>query len=99
MAAQAKGYLDRVRAEAVKIVAQAQQEAARSAAARKSRAARRPCRPSSRWSQKQLATVLPALRQAVEDIHHAKQAWLTHWEASGVHVAAAIAKRLICAAS
>ena len=45
--------------------------------------------------QKQLATVLPALRQAIEDIHHAKQAWLSHWEASGVHVAAAIAKRLV----
>ena len=45
--------------------------------------------------QKQLATVLPALRQAVADIQHAKQAWLTHWEASGVHLAAAIAKRMI----
>ena len=45
--------------------------------------------------QKQLATVLPALRQAMDDLHHAKQAWLTHWEAAGVHVAAAIAKRLI----
>jgi len=42
-----------------------------------------------------LATVLPALRHVVQDVQHAKQAWLTHWEASAVHVAAAIAERLI----
>ena len=45
--------------------------------------------------QKQLATVLPALRQAILDIHQAKQVWLAQWEASGVHLAAEIAKRLI----
>ena len=45
--------------------------------------------------QKQLATVIPALRQAILDIHQAKQAWLAQWEASAVHLAAEIAKRLI----
>jgi flagellar assembly protein FliH len=43
----------------------------------------------------QLATLLPALGQAVAEIRHAKQAWLTHWEKSAVHVAAAIARRVI----
>jgi flagellar assembly protein FliH len=40
-------------------------------------------------------TLLPALRRAIEDIHHAKQAWLSHWEKCAVRVAAAIAQRLI----
>ena len=40
-------------------------------------------------------TLLPALRGAIEDIRHAKQAWLSHWEKSAVRVAAAIAQRLI----
>ena len=95
MAAQAKGYLDRVRAEALKIVAKAQQEAdsvRRRAEAEGRQAA---LQAVERIVEKQLATVLPALRQAVADIGHAKQAWLTHWEAGGVHVAAAIAKRLV----
>ena len=43
----------------------------------------------------QLATLLPALGQAVAEIRQAKQAWLTHWEQSAVHVASAIARRLV----
>jgi flagellar assembly protein FliH len=43
----------------------------------------------------QLETLLPALKQVVEDIRQAKQAWLTQWEKSAVHVAAAIAERII----
>ena len=43
----------------------------------------------------QLSTLMPALQKAIEDIGHAKQAWLTHWEASAVHLAVAIAERLI----
>src|SRR5262249_51311841 len=45
--------------------------------------------------QTQLATVIPALRQAILDIHQAKQAWLAQWETAGIHLAAEIAKRLI----
>ncbi len=44
---------------------------------------------------RRLAGVLPALRNAVEDILHAKHAWLRHWEACGVRVATAIAERVI----
>jgi flagellar assembly protein FliH len=40
-------------------------------------------------------TLVPALRRAIDDVHDAKQAWLRHWEKSAVHVAAAIAERLI----
>ena len=42
-----------------------------------------------------VATLVPALKQVVREIQHAKQDWLTHWEKSAVHVAGAIAKRLI----
>ncbi len=42
-----------------------------------------------------LASLLPAVREAVEEIRRAKQTWLSHWEESGVHVAAAIAARLV----
>ena len=38
---------------------------------------------------------MPALRQAVEEVRHARQSWLLHWEKSAVHVAAAIAARLV----
>lgn len=95
MAVRASRYLEQVRAEAAKIVAKAQQEAdaIRNRAEHQGR--------QSGWQsveqivRQQLATVLPALSQVVQEIQHAKQAWLTHWEAGAVHVAAAIAERLI----
>ena len=92
---QAKTYLDQVPAEAVKIVAKAQQEAAvvRSRARAEGRQAA--MNEVEQIIQKQLATVLPALRQAILDIHQAKQAWLAQWETLAVHLAAEIAKRLI----
>ena len=43
----------------------------------------------------QLATLLPALQDMIAEIRHAKQAWLSQWEKSAVHVAAAIARRII----
>ncbi len=95
MAAEAKNYLDHVRAEAVKIVAKAQQEAAEVRRGAEIEGRQAAEQAVEQVVAKHLATVLPALRQAVNDIHDAKQAWLAHWEASGVHVAAAIAKRLI----
>jgi flagellar assembly protein FliH len=95
MTAEANRYLQKVKAEAVKIVAKAQQEAL---AVRKQ--AEHDGRQAALQSvegmvQKQMTEVLPALRQAVEEIQHAKQAWLRHWEAAGVHVAGAIAARLV----
>jgi flagellar assembly protein FliH len=95
MAAQAQGYLEGVRGEAAKIVAEARGQAD---------AIRRQAEQEGRHSamlaveetiRKQLTGTLAALGRAVEDLRQAKQAWLAHWEASGVHVAAAIARRLI----
>ena len=95
MAARADQYLRKVRAEAAKIVLRAQEEAAaiRQRAERDGRQAA--VQAVEQIVQRQLATVLPALHKAVQDIQHAKQAWLTHWEAGAVHVATAIAQRLI----
>jgi flagellar assembly protein FliH len=95
MAVDARRYLDAVRVEAAKIVAEA-----RAAAAAIRRQAEKEGQQAALLGveeviRKQLAGTLPALAHAVEDIRQAKQAWLAHWEACGVHVAAAIARRLI----
>ena len=95
MATQAEKYLDKVRAEAGQIVAKAQQEAdaVRNKAEQEGHQAA--MQAVEQVVRKQLATALPALKQVIQEIQHAKQAWLTHWEASAVHVTAAIAERLI----
>ena len=95
MAVKASQYLDKVRGEAGEIVAQAQREAGaiREKAQREGHQAGR--QEVEQIVRQQLATALPALRKVIEDIQHAKQAWLTQWEANAVHVAAAIAERLI----
>jgi len=95
MTDQAKKYLDQVRVEAAKIVAKAQQEAAAVRARAQTEGRQAALNEVDQMIQKQLATVIPALRQAILDIHQAKQAWLAQWEASGIHLAAEIAKRLI----
>jgi flagellar assembly protein FliH len=95
MADHAKKYLDQVRVEAAKIVAKAQQDAAAVRARAQADGRQDALNETEQMIQKQLGTVLPALRQAILDIHQAKQAWLAQWEASGIHLAAEIAKRLI----
>lgn len=44
---------------------------------------------------KQLATLLPAIKQAADQLVQARQAWMMHWEKSAVHVAVRIAERVI----
>jgi flagellar assembly protein FliH len=44
---------------------------------------------------RQLATLRPALEQVVQEIRHAKQAWLRQWEKGAVHLAAAMAARVV----
>jgi flagellar assembly protein FliH len=95
MTAQAKQYLTQIRGEAVKIVAQAQQEAEAIRRQAEQDGRRAALQASEEIIRRQLASVLSALQQAVEEIHHSRQAWLTQWEASGIHVAAAIAQRVV----
>jgi len=99
MAAQAGKYLEKVRAEAAQIVADARQKSQalqKQAQVEGREAGRREVEEMVRTQLgQQLDTLLPALQQVVQDIQHAKQAWLRHWEKSAVHVAAAIAGRLV----
>jgi flagellar assembly protein FliH len=99
MTAKAQQYLDGVRAEAGQIVAKAQQEAAAIRKRAETEGRRAAEQKVEQMTQQhlasKLATLLPALRQAVADVGHARQAWLTHWERSGVRVAAAIAERIL----
>jgi flagellar assembly protein FliH len=81
---EAKGILDAARRDAAGIRAQAEVAGRRAAE-----------EVILRELSTQLDTLLPALRGAIEDIGHAKQAWLSHWEKSAVHLAAAIAERVI----
>ena len=95
MATQAKKYLDQVRAEAGKIVVQAKQDAIAVRAQAQAEGRKAAMAEVEQVIQRQLATVIPALRQAILDIQQAKQAWLAQWETTAIHLAAEIAKRLI----
>ena len=95
MAAQAKLYLGQVRNEAVKIIAEAQREAAAVRQRTEQEGRRAGFEAVEQIIEKQLATALPAIAKAVEDIHQAKQSWLAAWEANAIHIAAAIARRVI----
>lgn len=95
MAARANQYLDGVRGEARKIVAQAQREAAGIKQRAKAEGYEAGQQQVVEIVRSQLASVLPALRQAVQDVEQARQAWLAHWEGAAIHVATAIAGRIV----
>ena len=99
MAAQAARYLDKVRADAGAILAQAVQDAAkvRQQAEIEGRAAgqRAVAQMVAEQMAQQMKTVLPALRESISQIQHAKQSWLSHWEKTAIHVATAIAGRIL----
>jgi flagellar assembly protein FliH len=99
MAHRAGEYLDRVRAEAAEILQKARQDAEairRTAEAEGRRQGEAEVEKTvERQLAGKLATLLPALRKVIADVHHAKQDWLNHWERTGVGVACEIARRLI----
>jgi flagellar assembly protein FliH len=95
IADQANQCLTRVRIDAAHIVAQARSE---SDAIRR-QAAEAGCQAAleevERMVAEKTAPALAALRQAVAELQSAKQAWLSHWEAAAVRLAAAIAEKVI----
>jgi flagellar assembly protein FliH len=95
LAAQANHYVERARMEAAEIVAGAQDQAdaIRQQAAEEGRQAA--LAEVEQMVARQVAPALAALQQASGDLQQAKQAWVSHWEASAVHVAGAIAARVI----
>lgn len=103
MAAKAGQYLDKVRAEAAQVLVRAKQDAV-TVRQKAEQEGRRQAQTAIEQMVEaraqelvagQMQTLLPALRQVIQDLHHARQTWLSHWERSAVHVAAAIASRLI----
>jgi flagellar assembly protein FliH len=101
--AKASQYLDKVRADASQIVAQAKSQAELEAAVIRAKAEEEGRRAGQaaiaqmiqQQLSQQLTTLLPALKQVVQEIKFAKQSWLTHWEKCGLHVATAIARRIV----
>jgi len=92
-------YLNRVRGEAAKIIADARAEAARlkaQAAEDGKQAAMKAVEASLRARiDQQTQSVVKALGQAVQAIEQSRQAWQQHWETHALSVAMAIARRVV----
>jgi flagellar assembly protein FliH len=99
MAAQAGQYLDKVRAEAAQIIAVARKDAEtirKQAEVDGKASAQKAIHDLARQQMtQQTATLFPALRAVIQQLQQAKQSWLMHWERAGVHVATAIAQKII----
>lgn len=99
MSVHANTYLDTMRMQAIEIISKAQKEgeAIRKKAEEDGRQAaiRAVEKVMDEKVGKQLATLLPAIKQAAAQITQAKDAWLLHWEKTAVHVATRIAQRII----
>ncbi|MGW8256827.1 MAG: FliH/SctL family protein [Thermoguttaceae bacterium] len=95
MAAQAKQYLATIRAEAAQLVLKAQQEADAIRKRAENDGRQAAMQAVEEIIRKQLAGVIPALKQAVQKIQDERLTWINKWEGDAVHLAAAIAKRVI----
>ena len=95
MSLQADRYWGKVRGEAAKIVAKAQQEAEAIRKNAEAEGRQAAAKAIEEMVRKQLAEVVPALKQASRNIGDARHACLAHWEGAAVRLAAAIAKRLV----
>lgn len=94
----AETYLGQVRGQAEQILKQAQVDA-QSIRQRAEQEGRRAAESAvdqlvEQKIARQLETVLPALRGAVQTLQNDRQAWLAEWERKAVHLAAAMAQRI-----
>lgn len=91
-------YLKRVRAEAGRIIAEAQKQAAHiktRAQAEGQQAAVQAAQAAMRSQlDQQLKHVLTALESAAQQIAHSRHAWQQHWEEQAVELAAHLARRI-----
>lgn len=99
MAAQADQYLAQIRAEALKIVEQAKQEAAavrqQAEAAGKQAAEAAIERILDEKVAQQMRSLVPALQAAAKQIEDAKHQWMLHWEQTAIGLSSAIAQRIV----
>jgi flagellar assembly protein FliH len=96
---QAQAYLEEVQQKARGILAQAQQEAKliREKAEKEGRQAGQQAHEKLVAEQvgREMKTVLPALQKTIEELTQSRHAWLAHWERRAVHLATAIAARVV----
>lgn len=99
LATQADRYVGDIRAQAAKILADANREAD----AIRLRAEQQGQQDAVAAAEKrldaklgeQIETLLPALAKAVESVEQAKASWLAEWEKNAVHLATKIAARVV----
>jgi len=99
MKGKANDYLGNVRVEAAKIIQQAHQQAEQirrqaEAAGRKAAEAAVEKILEEKVSMR-MDTLLPALQSLMQEINDTKGALLTRWEQSAIHVATAMAERIV----
>ncbi len=99
MSQKASRYLDTVRSQAEQILADAKKRAAEITAHAKSagqQAAQVEAENSVQAKlDKNLETLLPAIREVIGALGYEKERWLKHWERETVHLAAAMAACVI----
>jgi flagellar biosynthesis/type III secretory pathway protein FliH len=95
VAAEAADCLAQARIDAAEIVATAEAQAADI----RRQAAEAGCKAAMQEFEKmvaaQVAPAIEALGQTVAELQREKQAWISHWESGAVHLAAAIAAKII----
>ena len=96
---QAEAYLSRVREQALHILIEAQKQAenikqAAAAEGRREALAKADAELEAKVAG-QMQQVLPALKSAATQLENARPGWLAHWERRAVHLATAIAGRIL----
>jgi flagellar assembly protein FliH len=99
LSVKAQSYLDQVRVQAGQILAKAEKDAIaiRQRAEQDGKSAALKAAEATLDDRigKQMVTLLPALKHAVDSLAQVRQNWLTHSEKTNVKVAAAIAARIV----
>jgi flagellar biosynthesis/type III secretory pathway protein FliH len=99
VADRAGDYLQQVRREAAGILEQARREADSIRERAKQEGTQQALDVAAQQARtdlgQQLQTVLPAVRQLVDELKQSRQQWIRQWEDNVVHLAAAIAARMM----
>ena len=99
LATQGERYLSEIRAQAAKILADANREAnairAQAEVQGQQAAVAAAEKILDEKVSKQMKTLLPALGKAIEGVAQAKSAWLTYWDQNLVQLATKIAARVV----
>jgi flagellar assembly protein FliH len=99
ISANASQYLDGVRKQVAQIVHQAQQQSQQIAAQAAERGRQTALEAARKTALEELhakwQTLAPALQQAVDATAQLRSGWFRHWEQQVIHVAVAIAERLV----